>query len=517
MECQNCFTGHMQPPANQHPAYVECPNCGAIELTYVPQEYQESIHSVDYLEYWDEDKQDWALKMQIIGAFGGYGSGKSRSSLTEVLIRALENPNGTGLLTAPTLQQLKRTTIKTFFNEVCPPPLIEGYNKSDGEIRLINGFTFYTIPSDDEEKLRSINAGIIHMEEASGIKRTIYDQLLTRMRDPFVKNRCFMVCSNPDLGWIKEVFADNPARSDRNHPEHEDYNPFIHTFIWATHLNKHLPADFIEINSKGKPDWWIKRYLMGSFDHSEGMVYPRIMEVFIDPYPIILGRTDEYGIPLEWERFVTLDHGLRNPTAVYFHAIDPIKGEVVTYNEYYKPNTLVPEHARVLKPLIDKIARGRLRFMVADPSIKNKTDPVNGKSVQALYQEYDLFFTPGNNAIEAGILRVNSYIERGKWKVYHTCVNLKREGIGYKFPELDMDSANENLDERPVKANDHAMDSIRYGFMRLPDDPDMLLNPSYEPKKMGFEEKKSYGNEWGNWADEMNERFAGEDYLSFGY
>src|SRR5690606_8043949 len=121
------------------------------------------------------------------------GSGKSKASLQEIFLRALENPNGTGLLTAPTLQQLKRTTLKTFFNEVCPPPLIESYNKTDGEIKLINGFVFYAIPSDDEEKLRSINAGLIHMEEASGIKRTIYDQLLTRLRDPNVYNKCFIV------------------------------------------------------------------------------------------------------------------------------------------------------------------------------------------------------------------------------------------------------------------------------------------------------------------------------------
>jgi hypothetical protein len=91
-----------------------------------------------------------------------YGSGKSKTSLQEIFIRALENPKGTGLLTAPTLQQLKRTTLKTFFNEVCPPPLIKRFNKSDGEIELENGFVFYTIPSDDEEKLRSINAGLVH-------------------------------------------------------------------------------------------------------------------------------------------------------------------------------------------------------------------------------------------------------------------------------------------------------------------------------------------------------------------
>lgn len=485
LECASCNYGILQRPANGHPSYLECPNCGALELTYTPQEYQQELHVMPYTEIWDEEKQAWVIRTQIAGAFGGYGSGKSTASLWEIFLRALENPNGTGLLTATTLQQLKRTTLKTFFHEVCPPPLVKRYNKTDGEIELINGFVFYTIPSDDEEKIRSINAGLIHMEEASGIKRTIYDQLITRMRDPFTHNKLFMVCSNPDLGWIKEVFADNIDRENPDHPEHSKFNKFIRTFIWPTHLNKKLPPDFVELQSIGKPEWWIRRYLMGSFEHSEGMVYPNFVKCFVNSYEwfptdkdgkaLTVIPVDQYGIPKAWERFVSLDHGRRNPTAVYFHAIDPMHGRVITYNEYYVAERLVPDHAKALKPLIEEIAHGTLRFMVADPSIRNRLDPLNGKSVQGLYQEYGLFFSEGNNDVEAGILKVNSYIERGKWVIFKDrCPNLCKEGIGYKFPEQSMDNADKNLDERPVKANDHAMDSCRYGFMRLPDDPDML-------------------------------------------
>lgn len=378
--------------------------------------------------------------------------------------------------------------------------LIERYNKADGEIELVNGFVFYTIPSDDEEKLRSINAGICHMEEASGIKRTIYDQILTRLRDPFVKNRLFMVCSNPDVGWINDVIYQNDMRKDERHPQHEDYNPFINCFIWATHLNKYLPKNFIEMNSRGKPKWWIKRFLEGSMLYSEGMVYPNFASTLATKHEYF-EKHNLLKIPDSWERFVTLDHGLRNPTAVYINAINPKTGEVVTYREYYEPNRTVPEHAAVLKPMIQEIPIGTLRFMVADPSTKNKTDPINGKSVQALYQEYGLFFQPGNNAIEAGILKVNSYIERGKWVIFSDeCPNLAREGINYKFPEITMDD-DKNPDEKPVKKDDHAMDSTRYGFMRLPDDPDMLLNVAYEaPSK------------YTNSREDEDEEIEDEDY-----
>ena len=200
---------------------------------------------------------------------------------------------------------------------------------------------------------------------------------------------------------------------------------------------------------------------------------------------------------------------MRNPTALPFGAIDPDKGELIIYNEYYEPNRLLPDHAKHLKPLIDEIPAGLLQFMVADPSIKNKTDVMQGKSVQGLFQEYDMFFQLGNNNIEAGLLRVNSYIERGRMKVYYTCVNIVREHLNYKYPEVDIDD-DKNLDEKPVKKDEHSCDALRYLCMRLPEDPDMLKGKSYEaPTKY-----KPQEDDYDDYHD--YEKMKG-DFLSYGY
>lgn len=503
MKCLHCKNGNMVIPPNNHPSYILCEACGAVELTYEPQDYQDEFHATPYTL-----NPDGSQKIQIIGIFGGYGSAKSRASLQEIFMRALENPNGTGLLTAPTLQQLKRTTLKTLFNEVIPPFMIESYNKSDGEIKLLNGFTFFTIPSDDEEKLRSITCGLVHMEEASGISQSIYVQLLTRMRDPYVKNKAMLVCSNPDSGWIKSVIYDNARRANPKHPEHEDFHDGMTCYIWETIKNKFLPPDFIENISKGRPEWWKKKFLHGSMEFSEGAVYPNFSQCIIDPFPLA-ENTDRFGIPKHWERVIGMDWGARNPTALPFGAIDPDKGELIIYNEYYEPNRLLPDHAKHLKPLIDEIPAGLLQFMVADPSIKNKTDVMQGKSVQGLFQEYDMFFQLGNNNIEAGLLRVNSYIERGRMKVYYTCVNTVREHLLYKYPEVDIDD-DKNLDEKPVKKDEHSCDALRYLCMRLPEDPDMLKGKSYEtptkykPQEDDYDDYRDY------------EKMKG-DFLSYGY
>lgn len=359
MKCPNCHNKEMTTPTTeQHkkqPTYLECRGCGNIHLTYTPLDHQEDFHKTE-----QKVNTDGTVKTSIIGVFGGYGSAKSRATLQEIFLRALNNPGGTGLLTAPTLLQLKRTTIKTFLNEIVPHKLIRSYNKSEGELQLENGFTFYLIPSDDEEKLRSLNAGLVHIEEASGISRSIYDQILTRMRDHATNDKLVVVCSNPDLGWIRDVFYENTKRKEPNHPEHKRYNPNITTYIWKSYQNPFLPKDFIENISNGKPDWWVKRYVDGSFEHTEGMVYPNVANSVIKAQ----------RVADKWERCVSLDHGLRNPTACLIAAIDEQKGEVHVFKEYYEPNRLVPEHAKHIKQLFEdaKVTAGNTRFMVIDPS-----------------------------------------------------------------------------------------------------------------------------------------------------
>jgi PBSX family phage terminase large subunit len=472
-----------------------------MQLTYIPQDYQAEFHATPHKFEKDKEGNDH-IRMQIIGVFGGYGSAKSTASLHEVFLRCLENPRSVTLITAPTLQLLKRTSIKTLLDEIIPPPLLESFNKSDMEFKLVNGHSIYAIPSDDEGKLRSINAGQVHMEESSEIKRTIYDQLLTRLRNKNMTNRALFACSNPELTWIKTVIVDNEKRSNPKHPEHADYADNMICYIWKTELNKYLPHDFIATNSKGKPEWWVRKYMYGSFEATDGAVYPEFGSTVIPDIP----EFDK--VSKGWTKMFSLDHGLRNPTVLLGAALNPNDGCLYIYHEYYKANTLVPKHAEAMKPVINAVPSGLIWFMVADPSIRNKTDPINGKSVLGLYQEYNLYFSPGNNDIETGLLRVNSYIERGKLKVFESCFNLIREMSGYRFPEVSMDD-DKNLDEKPLKKDDHAPDALRYMLMRLPEDPDDLKQLSFsQPDRYSVARPVDYDPDFDD--DEVS-----DDYLSY--
>jgi phage terminase large subunit len=331
------------------------------------------------------------------------------------------------------------------------------------------------------------------------------------MRDPFVQNKAIIVCSNPANTWIKDVFVDNDKRKDEGHPQHSEYNRFMRTFVWETKLNKYLPKNFIEMNTIGKPEWYKKKYFEGSFEYNSGMVYPEVATTFIDPYPVNPEKTDQFGIPKDWERVIGMDYGLRNPTAVPFGAINPETGEVIIYDEYYVAEKTLPYHAKTLKEKIQPIPSGLLRFMVADPAIKNRmNDVIGGKNIQSHFMEYGLYFQLGNNNIEYGLAKINSYIEAGKIKIYKTCVNLIKEALQYTYPETDIDNADENLDEKPTKKNDHLMDALRYVVARLPDDPELLKSSSYSPPK-SYTDVLVYDTI--DYDEDNPERF--DDYLAY--
>ena len=70
--------------------------------------------------------------------------------------------------------------------------------------------------------------------------------------------------------------------------------------VWSSDMNVYLPPDFISNNAFGKPEWWTRRFLFGSFDYSEGMVYPQFSDHLVDPFII----------PDKWQRVVSADFGL---------------------------------------------------------------------------------------------------------------------------------------------------------------------------------------------------------------
>jgi PBSX family phage terminase large subunit len=437
--------------------YNICTECKTIELGYKPQLYQQAFH------------RDSA---KFKGFFGGFGSGKSTTAVLEVIKHILETPNGMTLIGAQTQPQLEQTAMKEFFDWF-PKELIENYAKQKNIVDCTNGHRVLFRTLDDETKARSLNLTCFMIEEASEVAYEYFVQLQTRLRSDATKNHMGILSSNPSEGWIKNEFLLKSKRIEgtefKYHQIEEDINPNYSTHIAPTKLNKYLPPDFEESVSAGKPDWWIRKFLQGSFESREGLVYPSAKEQIIPAEDVV--------IKPEWERFAGVDFGVRDATVMVLAAVDHETGKVYIYDEYYEVGKATPYHARKFHELTKDILPGRLRTPVADPSGKqrNKHDL---RSLFDHYAEYGWHFKPGYNRIEDGIMKVQSYFMIKKLFILDNCKNVVREILSYKYKPLELDSK-VNASEKPVDKDNHTLDAMRYLIQELPDDPEQLKNPSY--------------------------------------
>lgn len=384
----------------------------------------------------------------------------------------LDTPNGTSLIGANTLPQLEQTAKKDFL-AMLHPKLVESISVQKNYADLVNGHRILFRPLDDEGKARSLNLCFVWVEEASEVNFDYIIQLQTRLRNHATENHQMLLSSNPDLGHVRTEFllkADKIHGAERPYyvPE-DDKNPNISVHIASTKLNKHLPPDYYMSTARGKPAWWIARYLDASFDYAEGAVYKDFGDHIVDPFPI----------PSHWQRIGGADFGIQDPTVLVMGAIDPDEGVVYVYDEYYNNQLTVPGHAKNMKEILEPIPYGGIKGLIADPAGKRRN--INDhRSLFDHYSEYGIHFREGNNRIDAGIAKVAAYFALGRLKVFRTCAHTIREHLNYKYKPMEMDSK-KNADEKPLDKDDHTCDALRYLINELPDDPNNLKAKYYKP------------------------------------
>lgn len=177
--------------------------------------------------------------------------------------------------------------------------------------------------------------------------------------------------------------------------------------------------------------------------------------------------------PLNWEWYVSFDHGYNNPTAIYWHAVSP-EGYIVTFSEHYKSEMVIKDHADVYHTR--NAALGKVpNLTVGDPAMAQRLSNT-GMSVITEYGQHGVYIAPANNNVDVGVtkmaeyLKINPLTNKPTWQITANCVNLinelkKLRWASYVSKKIAYDS---NKKETIHKKDDHAFDSCRYLFSFLP-------------------------------------------------
>jgi len=473
----------MEPAINSNGAFstfwMKCARngCETYVDTYIPLDFQAEIHR-DPRRY--------------VGIFGGYGSGKTTTGLKDDEKHFLTTPNGTTVVGSAVLSQIEQTYEKDFLNDM-PVEFIQDRNKTKKIYTLGNGHQLLIKSFYEEGLLRSLNVTRFHMVEGSEMDYSIFTQLQTRLRnaagtipvldedgnyvyDPETDSfkvevdwRRGFVESNPDSGWIRANFLLNSGHIKVHGDNEQNYyiddpNPDMSSHIIPTKSNKYLPPNFYNEMARNKPMWWIKRYLQGSFDYAEGMVYPEVHKAFVAPFKI----------PRDWKRLVAMDYGIRDDTAIIFGAIDSKNGILYIYHEIYVNNVNYKEIARQYKEFCkdpDNMPLGSmLKLPVMDGRSINKRNDRDLVTIGELFLEEGIYFEAAQMDLSSRIFKVNTLIESGQLKIFTSCTNLCREIKDYKFPERSLDAKLRNNDEKPEDKKNHAINAMEFLVMEAPHD-----------------------------------------------
>ena len=472
-------------------------DCHTYLNTYQPQPHQKKFHSDPH---------------RFSANFGGYGSGKTLTTREELYKHIFLTPNANILVGANVMSQYEQTLKRDIENDF-PIDFVKNVNTQKAYIDFINGARIMWRPLDDVDKLRSYNLSFFVIMEASEVKAEAFTQLKTRLRStaPTTSNgvetgpsgetipvidhdwRKGIIESNPDNGWIRNdvlLLADSITQTGARETYDQldsEKDPFISAHVTATSANRYLPSDFIEQNTRNKPEWWVKRYIYGSFLYSQGAVYPGVLKAVCKPVPI----------RPEWKRIIASDYGLIDNNTFIFAAIDELHNVIYIYKEVVTKEQSVEELAALYKENTKDIPAGCILANLIDPKSGPKRD-YNKKSLASYYLDYGICWVPGMVDVKARVMRLNTYLESGRLKIFETCTDLITELREYKFKRDD--KANSGYTDKPEDKNNHCINPLEWITGWLPANPENICYGIYNSKGEDLAKEYREAAQYGNFA-----------------
>lgn len=348
---------------------------------------------------------------------------------------------------------------------------------------------------DDMQSLTNMNLSGFWIDQAEETSEEAFDFLLGRIRRPVERREGFITGNPAGHEWIWRRFIKKLRKDGKPLPDADDYEMVVASTL---ENRKNLPEDYVR-GLLSQPDSWVKRFVEGSFDTFSGQIF--------DEFNEYLHTLPPFEVPMGWEKARAIDHGQsgEHATACLWGATD-YNGNLFIYKEYKLYNSIVSNHAKVIKELsrvkVDgQVIDDHFAYSVIDPSThaKNKVSKEGVSfSVADEYLEYGIPTIAAQNDVIAGINRVKEFLKidpehyhpyrqldgepiRGAPHLYifSSCTELIEEVQQYKWKQAFGTNTNTEADdikERPRKKNDHLVDCLRYLIMSRPQTPQHMTS-----------------------------------------
>lgn len=360
--------------------------------------------------------------------WGGAGSGKSVFCADKLIDRCQTEARHKFLA----VRKVKNTIRHSVFAELVGELDRHGLksecriNKSTHDITFPNGAEIITAGLDDTDKLKSIS-GItgIWIEEATDLLESDFNELDRRLRGETPGYKQILISFNPidDRHWLKKRFID--AKPPNTYVQHTTLfdNPFIDQDEYAQILGLQSEVE-------------IDVYLHGKWGHLiGGLIYPDW-----DTFEDIIWEPDFYG----------LDFGFVAPSALIACKIVD-ESHLYVWEEIYQRRI---QNVELIRMMEEYEIDNRIPIY-ADNAEQDRIEQIHAAGFNVHEAKKD---------VEAGIDAVLAFQptpadKRIRLHIHQDSHNILDEARSYVW----MEDRNGQRIDKPVKANDHAWDAIRYG------------------------------------------------------
>jgi len=440
---------------------------------------------------------------------GAIGSSKSCTALWKLAFHIKKYPQARVLIARKTYPALRDSVMKDF-RDIC-----NAIWPNEGDIPVQRQSApfdwvwkrgqevYFRHLQDDEalENIKGMSLSAFLIDQANQVDQNCLLTISGRLRVNTDEQFGVMTANPNGHSWLWHDFVSPKSRKE-NHS-------YYHFTLWDNAHN--LPRATIE-DWLSKPEWWKKINLEGSWDEWEGLVYHMFDEnVHIVP---------TMRVPNSWEKIRAVDWGYAAPTVCLWIAKSP-KGHLIVYREYYRPQESVRYHAEQIlerTPQEETINRNVIDYACFASTLNPPAGSGAPWSVVDYLETYGLRnWERAQKQILPGIELVADYLsyredlinpftgKRGSPRLFimANCENTINEFHQYKKGKVRIDARGRVIaDDKPVDANNDAMDALRYATMAL-HDPEYRWNEDNE-----YDE---YGNDERFWRDDLNYIYAGED------
>ena len=360
--------------------------------------------------------------------------GKTTLAIDQIKACAAAQPDRRIAYIAPTYQQARDIAWEQLKRDL--KGAAEAINESRLEIRLVNGSLIVLRGWEAIETLRGQFFHLIVIDEVA-MMRNFWLQWQEVIRPTLTdsKGEALFISTPKGFNHFYELF--------NREAEDDDFK----SYHFTTYDNPYVPSDEVDkARLELTEDRFAQEYL-ADFRKTEGLVYKefdRKRHIYSDRVSNDTHRRQKQIV----KEFGGLDFGFHNPAA----AITIEKDEDSVYwvpEEWYhsgKTDAQIGDYVAALGwrecyPDLESasgIEELRRRGVNVRDVIKNKDSVRNGiNAVRELFKQNRLF-------------------------IHESCTNLIWELETYSYPEKKPDH---NVEENPIKENDHALDALRYALM----------------------------------------------------